>query len=237
MFLFQIILALFVFWLPPDSGEKITLTITILLALIVFLQFITEYTPKAAKTLPIIGLYFNINLILVLVSVLLTILVLNFHFRGPKKQRVPRWMRKYIIGYLGKAFCFCYESRAYQKAQEENQDIIGSVSNTQYINANDSKNKENKKQFSNFETGHISVSVKAPVSNRSNKNCTIDATCNQIQQIHGTVASEDSDDEFEGQQEPAYIKNSNSLKNIKIYRKQNQNNSDYRNENVQFLSR
>lgn len=43
------------FWLPPDSGEKITLTITILLALTVFLQLITEYTPKAAKSLPIIG--------------------------------------------------------------------------------------------------------------------------------------------------------------------------------------
>ena len=53
------------------------------------------------------------NLILVLISVILTIIVLNFHFRGPKKQRVPRWMRKYIIGYLGRVFCFCHESRAY----------------------------------------------------------------------------------------------------------------------------
>ena len=78
-----------------------------------FLQLITEYTPKAAKTLPIIGIYFNVNLILVLISVILTIIVLNFHFRGPKKQRVPRWMRKYIIGYLGRVFCFCHESRAY----------------------------------------------------------------------------------------------------------------------------
>jgi len=48
-------LTLFVFWLPPDSGEKITLTITILLALTVFLQLISEYTPKASSTLPIIG--------------------------------------------------------------------------------------------------------------------------------------------------------------------------------------
>lgn len=48
-------LTLFVFWLPPDSGEKITLTITILLALTVFLQIISEYTPKASSNLPIIG--------------------------------------------------------------------------------------------------------------------------------------------------------------------------------------
>ncbi len=44
-----------VFWIPPDSGEKITLTITLLLALTVFLQLITEYTPKSSKSLPIIG--------------------------------------------------------------------------------------------------------------------------------------------------------------------------------------
>ena len=48
-------LTLFVFWLPPDSGEKITLTITILLALTVFLQLISDYTPKASSNLPIIG--------------------------------------------------------------------------------------------------------------------------------------------------------------------------------------
>ena len=48
-------LTLFVFWLPPDSGEKVTLTITILLALTVFLQLISDYTPKASSNLPIIG--------------------------------------------------------------------------------------------------------------------------------------------------------------------------------------
>lgn len=104
------------FLLPPESGEKITLTITILLALTVFLQLITEYTPKAAKTLPLIGLYFNFNLILVLCSIILTILVLNFQFRGPKRQRVPRWMRTYLIGYLGRAVCFGSETRAFYLA-------------------------------------------------------------------------------------------------------------------------
>ncbi|CAF0864128.1 unnamed protein product [Adineta ricciae] len=94
-------LTLFVFWLPPDSGEKITLTITILLALTVFLQVISEYTPKASSTLPIIGLYFNVNLILVLISVVLTVVVLNFHYRGPKKSRVPAWCRRLVLGKIG----------------------------------------------------------------------------------------------------------------------------------------
>jgi hypothetical protein len=94
-------LTLFVFWLPPDSGEKITLTITILLALTVFLQLISDYTPKASSNLPIIGIYFNVNLILVLISVVLTVVVLNFHYRGPKKSRVPRWCRRIVMTKIG----------------------------------------------------------------------------------------------------------------------------------------
>ncbi len=56
--------------------------------------------------LKILGLYFNVNLLLVLVSIILTTLVLNLHFRGPKTRRVPKWIRKYFIKYLGCLFCF-----------------------------------------------------------------------------------------------------------------------------------
>ncbi|CAF1128213.1 unnamed protein product [Adineta steineri] len=104
-------LTLFVFWLPPDSGEKITLTITILLALTVFLQLISEYTPKASSNLPIIGIYFNVNLILVLISVVLTVVVLNFHYRGPKKSRVPLWCRRIVMYKIGHCLGFHFLTR------------------------------------------------------------------------------------------------------------------------------
>ncbi|CAF2389439.1 unnamed protein product [Rotaria sp. Silwood2] len=104
-------LTLFVFWLPPDSGEKITLTITILLALTVFLQLISNYTPKASSNLPIIGIYFNVNLILVLISVVLTVVVLNFHYRGPKKSRVPHWCRHIVMDKIGPWLGFYYINR------------------------------------------------------------------------------------------------------------------------------
>ena len=58
-------------------------------------------------------MYFNFNLILVLISIILTILVLNLQFRGPKRTRVPRIIRTLIIGCLGRAFGFGYESRAF----------------------------------------------------------------------------------------------------------------------------
>lgn len=37
-----------------------------------------------------------------LISVILTVVVLNFHYRGPKKSRVPPWCRRIIIGKIGR---------------------------------------------------------------------------------------------------------------------------------------
>jgi hypothetical protein len=49
----------------------------------------------------LLGIYFNVNLILVLISVVLTVVVLNFHYRGPKKSRVPRWCRRIVMDKIG----------------------------------------------------------------------------------------------------------------------------------------
>jgi len=44
-----------VFWLPPDSEEKISLSITVLLAFSVFQFVVTDLTPASSDSIPIIG--------------------------------------------------------------------------------------------------------------------------------------------------------------------------------------
>ena len=53
--LFLSVLSLLVFYLPPDCGEKLTLSITNLLALVVFQQIIAENMPPSDDESPIIG--------------------------------------------------------------------------------------------------------------------------------------------------------------------------------------
>ncbi len=48
-------LSILLFWLPPESNEKITLGVTILLAFFVNSLVINNYIPEATDTLPIIG--------------------------------------------------------------------------------------------------------------------------------------------------------------------------------------
>ena len=64
---------------------------------------------------------------------MLTIVVLNFHFRGPKKQRVPKWMRKYIIGYLGRVFCFGYESKHFIIREKQEQHLMDNNKNNDML--------------------------------------------------------------------------------------------------------
>ena len=50
-------LTVLVFCLPPDSGEKIALGVTVLLAFSVFMLAIAEKMPETSESIPLIGKY------------------------------------------------------------------------------------------------------------------------------------------------------------------------------------
>ena len=46
---------LLVFWLPPESGEKVSLGITVLLSFSVFLTVVDERLPRTSDNVPILS--------------------------------------------------------------------------------------------------------------------------------------------------------------------------------------
>ncbi|XP_051873860.1 acetylcholine receptor subunit delta [Pristis pectinata] len=76
-------LASLAFYLPADSGEKMTLSISVLLAQSVFLLLIAQRLPETALAVPLIGKYLMFIMSLVTIVVVNCIIVLNFHFRTP----------------------------------------------------------------------------------------------------------------------------------------------------------
>ena len=60
-----------------------TLCISILLSLAVFLMVIVDAIPSTAKAVPLLALYVLFTTIIVAVSVALTVVVQNIHHRGP----------------------------------------------------------------------------------------------------------------------------------------------------------
>ncbi len=85
--------SLLLFWLPPDSEEKITLGVTILLAFFVNSLVVSNYTPESASTLPVIGVYYTFNIFVVALSLTGSVFVLKLHFRGHIRDKVPGWVK------------------------------------------------------------------------------------------------------------------------------------------------
>ena len=106
-------LTVLVFCMPPDSGEKIALGVTVILAFSVFMLAIAEKMPETSESIPLIGqivevmtvefilyktlssgIYLTFVMAMTTVSIIMTVIVLNFFYRGPTLTEVPPWAKK-----------------------------------------------------------------------------------------------------------------------------------------------
>ncbi|XP_023674149.2 neuronal acetylcholine receptor subunit alpha-3-like [Paramormyrops kingsleyae] len=90
-------LTVLVFYLPSDCGEKVTLCISVLLSLTVFLLVITETIPSTSLVIPLIGEYLLFTMIFVTLSIVITVFVLNVHYRTPTTHTMPVWVRSVFL--------------------------------------------------------------------------------------------------------------------------------------------
>ncbi|XP_014681775.1 PREDICTED: acetylcholine receptor subunit alpha-like isoform X2 [Priapulus caudatus] len=88
------------FYLPSDSGEKISLSISILVSLTVFFLLLSETIPPTSLVVPLIGKYLLFTMILVTLSVCVTVYVLNVHYRSPVTHTMAPWVRRVFIQLL-----------------------------------------------------------------------------------------------------------------------------------------
>ena len=91
---------LFGFFLPPESGERISLTITILLAVAVFLQLISDALPRNSNSIPMLAVFYMAIMAESAFSLITTCIVLVFHYRSSEKGAPPmsKWVRRFFLG-------------------------------------------------------------------------------------------------------------------------------------------
>jgi len=86
------ILALFVFLIPAESGEKITLGISTMLNMTVFLMTVMSGLPATDQT-PILSMYYATVMVLTTAATVTGVLILRIHHQGRRGIPVPQYLR------------------------------------------------------------------------------------------------------------------------------------------------
>ncbi len=89
--------------LPPESGEKISLQITILLSYVVFLLLVSDITPHTS-TVSILTWYL-ISIIGVSFTALLGTIFSLWLFHHTDESRMPTWLKYFLFKVLGCLLC------------------------------------------------------------------------------------------------------------------------------------
>ncbi|KAK5966359.1 Nicotinic acetylcholine receptor subunit type G [Trichostrongylus colubriformis] len=91
------ILTIMQFLLPCESGEKVTLGLTVLLAYSVFSFNIAESMPETSEVIPLIAIYLMAIMGISALSVSFSVFVLNLRHGADYSDRIPRWLE--IVGF------------------------------------------------------------------------------------------------------------------------------------------
>eukprot|EP00057_Strongylocentrotus_purpuratus_P021127 XP_011675601.1 PREDICTED: acetylcholine receptor subunit alpha-1-A-like [Strongylocentrotus purpuratus] len=100
------------FWLHPDSGEKVTFTVTNLLALTLFQQLVADKMPPIGEPRSILVTCFFMLIILSGCAVFLSVLVLRLYHHDTN-TRPPRWVIKLIMPWFSRSGARGYIRKIY----------------------------------------------------------------------------------------------------------------------------
>ncbi|CAH8679477.1 unnamed protein product [Schistosoma rodhaini] len=128
-------LTLVIFWLPPESPAKMVLGMNIFVAFFLLLLLLADSTPQASNSVPYIGYYYCLNMILITLSSFLSVFVINLYFRGDKRNRVPQCLRR--ICHILNGFC---DGKYSCKEGDQNTPMGVVISNLNSTTASQTKN-------------------------------------------------------------------------------------------------
>lgn len=94
------LLSVCVFFLPPDALEKMTLCISILLAMTFFLLLISKILPPTSLTVSLIAKYLLFTFMMNLIAIFCTVTIINWNFRISKNHPMSIWVRLVMLNFL-----------------------------------------------------------------------------------------------------------------------------------------
>jgi len=105
------VLILCTFIIPPECNERIGLGVGIVITLTLVMTVVDDYMPTEISEMPLLFMYILFDLIMATLSIVVSVIVLNCSQRSVRKERVPVFIRKVLLGKV-KAMC-CIRQTGY----------------------------------------------------------------------------------------------------------------------------
>ncbi|XP_048775589.1 neuronal acetylcholine receptor subunit alpha-3-like [Ostrea edulis] len=106
----------YVFKIPVDAGEKLGYCLTVLLAFAVYLTLVSDNIPTTSTHICYLSVYLNVMLAFGVTSVLLTIHILDIHFK-PEDKKIPGYFRAFMK--FSSRVCCWHEAKCCNKGHTE----------------------------------------------------------------------------------------------------------------------
>ena len=133
-------LAILAFCINPQSGQRITLSITVMLAMSVFLNFAWSRLPVTSDSVPLLAKYYMMIMTVIGLSLFANCVTLNYFYRDDALSYLPKWFRIHFIDWLAKImsslFCMQYPPSVRISSQSFRENIIDCKGTVRFGNRN-----------------------------------------------------------------------------------------------------
>ncbi|XP_043985175.1 5-hydroxytryptamine receptor 3A-like isoform X1 [Gambusia affinis] len=102
---FLVTVDLISFLLPPQSVDRASFKMTLILGYTVFLLIMNDLLPVTGGRTPLINVFFSISLALMVASLLETVFITNIQFSSSQYSAVPHWLSVLVLRYLAIVVC------------------------------------------------------------------------------------------------------------------------------------
>ncbi|KAM4702985.1 5-hydroxytryptamine receptor 3A-like [Rhinophrynus dorsalis] len=127
--MFLMVMDIIGFYLPPDSGERVSFKITLLLGYSVFLIVVSDTLPATAIGTPLIGVYFVVCMALLVISLTETILIVRLVHKQDLQPHVPDWVKRLVLEKIPVLLCI-RDKKKFGSARTHSSDISRQLENS-----------------------------------------------------------------------------------------------------------
>eukprot|EP00794_Sanderia_malayensis_P007494 gene7494-8325_t len=96
------VLTILVFLLPPESGERVSYGITVILSFTMLLLMLYEKLPVTSDSYPLIAEYYACTTFQVSIALAICCWVLRFYHHDPPMDEIPRWVKVFVLNWLAR---------------------------------------------------------------------------------------------------------------------------------------